>query len=280
MIFKSIETTSNHGTEQGILPRFEIQMIDLYRIAMLDYKDYELNKFIRYTKIVVPEITHFYDLYHVLNEKIERYRTGINSGELFKIKDGIPNYDRSIELEIIDLVKDFFIRGRILLINFQKSEIIDDENFCTKAYLLVKDINFTKAKLAQQSNKQDYKYQILINIIESSRKEFLSDFIEIRNGFEHNQMMLDSFNYDFENKQVVEPILRKKSLSHALAFYYENLLDLLEKLMCYYYGIKVSIRTKGGLKLFIQRDYDYKNLKNKYIISPLKFGNLIECDYK
>jgi hypothetical protein len=279
MIFTKIETSSNHGTEQGIIPRFELQMIDLYRIALENPKEYELNKFVGFSNVVLPEITHFYDINLSMVQKFEVYMNGMIKGEYCKIQNGIPCFDRSIELEIKDLIKDFFIRGRILLQNFSKSQIIDDNYFCLDKLLIVNDKKFQKNKIEQQALIPDNRYDILYNLIENSRQKFLKDFNDIRGGFEHNQTITDKFDYDFEKKLVIEPTLKKMKLKYALTFFYENILDLVEKLMCYYFGIKANIRSNGGLKLFIQKDYDYKNLRYKYIISPIRFNNLIDCDY-
>jgi hypothetical protein len=170
MIFEKIEITSNHGTEQGIIPRFELQMIDLYRIALTNSKEYELNKFINYTKLVVPEITHLYDIHLSLVQKFDIYKQGMINGEFAKIQRGIPYYDRSIELEIIDLIKDFFIRGRILLENFRKSQIIDDIFFCLDKLLMVNDNNFQKNKRDQKALIPDNRYDALYDLIEISRQ--------------------------------------------------------------------------------------------------------------
>lgn len=280
MIFSKIETTSNHGTEQGIIPRFEIQMIELYRIAITNSKEYEFNKFINYTIVVVPEITHLYDIHLSLVQKFDIYKDGMISGEFSKIQCGIPYFDRSIELEIIDLIKDFFIRGRILLENFRKSQIIDDNYFCLDKLLMVNEKNFQKNKQDQKALIPDKRYDILYDLIENSRQRFLNDFNDIRVGFEHNQAIIDKFDFDFNKKIVIEPILNKMKLSLAIDFYYDSILDMIEKLMCYFYGINAYLRSNGGLKLFIQKNIDYKNLKYKFFISPIRFDNLIDCDFK
>jgi len=280
MIFNKIEISSNHGSEQGIIPRFELQMIKLYEFAIKNSKEYELNRFVSYTETVIPEITHFYDIHFSIVEKLNKYINGMISGDYCKIQNNIPYFDRSIELELIDQIKDFFIRGRILIENFRKSQIIDDEIFCIKKLLMVNDNNFQRNKTEQQNLSSDNIYDILFDLIENARRKFLNDFNDIRVDFEHNQKIIDKFDFDFENRKVIEPYLDKMKLSISIDFFYENILELIEKLMCYYYGIKAFIRYNGNLKLFIQKDYDYKNLKYKYMFSPLKFDNLIACDYK
>lgn len=279
-IFTKFETSSNHGTEQGIIPRFELQMIDLYRIALVDPKEYEFNKFIMFTEVVNPEITHLYDIHFSIVQKIGTYTKGMIEGEFCSLQNGIPHFDRTIELELIDLVKDFFIRGRILLENFRKSEIIDDSLFCLGKLLLVNDNNFQRNKQEQKALIPDNRYDPLYDLIEISRTRFLNEFNDIRVGFEHNQLQLNKYDFDFTNSIVIEPSLGNKKLSIATDFFYESILDMIEKLMCYFYGIKASEKSNGTLKLYIVKDYDYTKLRNKYMLSPLKFDNLIDCDYK
>jgi hypothetical protein len=92
--------------------------------------------------------------------------------------------------------------------------------------------------------------------------------------------MIDKFDFDFNEKKVKEPIINGMLLSQAIDFYYENILDMIEKLMCYFYGINAHLRSNRNLKLFIVKDFDYKNLKYKFIISIARFDNLLDCDYK
>jgi len=278
-IFTKVETFSNHGTQQGIIPRFELQMINLYKFAFLDSKEYEFNKFIKYTEVVVPEITHLYDIHLSIVQKIDTYTKGMISGEFCNLKGGIPHFDRTIELQVIDLVKDFFVRGRILLQNFRKSEIIDDNYFCLGKLLLVSDNNFQRNKQEQKDSMPDNTYDPLFDLIEISKTNFLNEFNKIRADFEHNQQQLNKYDFNFSNNTVVEPEIENKKISTAIDFYYENILEMIEKLMCYFYGIKAGQRSNGNLKLYLVKDYDYTKVKNKYMLSPLKFDNLIECDY-
>jgi hypothetical protein len=162
-----------------------------------------------------------------------------------------------------------------------ESEIITDNYFDLNKLLLVNDKNYILNKKELISKSPDYRYNCLFNLIEKARTEFLSDFNNIRVNFEHNQLLLDKYEVILEgnSKKIIEPKLGNKNLSFAINYYYENILELIEKLMCYYYGINAYVNSSGGLNLFIEKDFDYSKLIYKYHLSPLHFDNYLVCNY-
>ena len=82
---------------------------------------------------------------------------------------------------------------------------------------------------------------------------------------------------------VFEPLLKDKILSVKLEYFYENILEFIEKLVVYYLGINGERNKKGFLKLHVRRDFHYPDLKYKYVFSmggiPWGFRT-DKCDYR
>ena len=127
MIEKVIQI-SNHGTNTGIWPRFFLQMDELAKLAV-GKQEFETRLKI-YFENVMPQIEKFYDLYHKFLELLTDYHKGIQSGKYYTVDNrGHATHNKIPERELFNTVKDFFINGKIMLINFIKCGIIDDSPF-------------------------------------------------------------------------------------------------------------------------------------------------------
>lgn len=266
--FIGSETSSNHGTSQGILPRFFLQMYDLAQFALIDKKVLD-EKFAPFSENNVSDFTDFYDLFQDIKTIYNEYLNGLKSRKYYSIdENGSYHHDRTQELILKKKIKDFFILGRLLINNFAKSEIIDDNKIVLNDLLIVNDKNFQKNKSRFLENKEGISYKILFQIIEDSRNEFLNTFNQIRADIEHNNLQIGKFLVKIEKGEikVKEPSLIKYKLIEELEIFYERILEFIEILMAYYYGLNAYQRTDGFLTLFQRKEYDYTALKYRFVI--------------
>jgi hypothetical protein len=268
-LFKGYSTFSNHGTSQGIIPRFYLQMVDMAQFAFDKVGIEErLNDFLNKN---ISDFTEFYDLFTELKAIYIDYSDGLKNGKYYSLDDKISfRHDRSNELTLKKKVKDFFIQGRLVINNFGKSGVINDGEFILNNFLIVKDSNFEKNKLSCLNNPEGNKYKFLIEIIEEARKDFLSEFIQARADFEHQNLQVEDFKVEMVNSQikVIEPSLSNTNLLSKIEYYYESTLDFVEVLMVFFYGIQAYKRTNGFMTLFKRDEFDYSNLHYKYVVMP------------
>jgi hypothetical protein len=125
-LFQGYSTFSNHGTSQGIIPRFYLQMVDMAKFA-LDQEALS-EKLQQFLDTNISDFTEFYDIYIELRETYIDYREGLTNRKYYSIDErGAFRHDRSKELILKKKTKDFFIQGRLVVYNFGKSGVIDDK---------------------------------------------------------------------------------------------------------------------------------------------------------
>jgi hypothetical protein len=182
-LFQGYSTFSNHGTSQGIIPRFYLQMVDMAQFAF-DKKSVE-EKLQNFLYNNISDLTDFYDVFTELKSIYLDYREGLKSGKYYSLDDkGSFRHNRRSELVLKKKVKDFFIQGRLMIYNFGKSGVIDDKEFILNNFLIVNDKNFEKNKRNCLNSSVGKKYEILLRIIEKARKDFLTSFNQIRADFD------------------------------------------------------------------------------------------------
>jgi hypothetical protein len=145
-LFQGYSTFSSHGTSQEIVPRFCLQMVDMAQFAF--DKEGVRKKLQQFLDTNLSDFTEFYDIYTELRETYIGYREGLTKGKYYSIDEkGSFRHDRSKELILKKKVKDFFIQGRLVIYNFAKSGVIDDNEFILNNFLIVSEKNFEKNKL-------------------------------------------------------------------------------------------------------------------------------------
>jgi|GEM_PF-2450988 len=264
-----LETYSNHGTEQGIIPRFYEQIFDLAKDGGLK-KEFEQKSKI-YFENVIPEFTQFYDLNKEIQDLIYDYKEGVRTGRYFSISErGHSVLNKHNELKIQSRVKDFFIRGKIAIVYFMKCGIIDDDSDfkLEKFFLCKKDEDFNKRK-TEYINKHGNKYKPILDLFQKYKSDIndLSEFNEIRGDIEHNPFKLDDFVLinSTEGISIKEPMIKGVILSSKLQSYLDNIFDFIEKILVYYYGINGELKTKGFFKLYERINFNYSLSEYKYI---------------
>ena len=232
----SIYKLNSHGTEQGIIPRFVLQMLELEEKAFMPIG--RLKKSYKYVNVASSDFTSFYDLNQEIKIKRSEFYKKLISQEIVETQqNGVLSIDRTIETSLLQNVKDFFIKGRILINNWARSEVITDEYFDLKNLLIVKDSNFINNAKHYLSLDEHRRYEYLFKLIENGRKQFLSRFNNIRARIEHENFQLYYSRIELINDEIkiFEPLLDNEPMYELVDFFYENILDLIEKVMGYYY---------------------------------------------
>lgn len=262
--------TSNHGTAQGIIPRFFLHFEDMSKMAFLgdldrkkryqDYYDKNLNDF-----------TNFYDSYQQVIQLRKDYIEGIISGKYYKrFENGEFTADRSPEVKIIKAIQDFFKDGKPFLNNFAKSKLLNDGVLEMEKLLVVSEKAYNKAKLEMSPNLKLKGYEVLFKIIEDAQASFKKDFFLIRDEFEHNYMKLPGFEIRVENgiTNIIDPHFDGKNIFKLIDIYYYKTLDLIEDLAAYFFGNNVCFNTKGIITLFYNNEkIDPQNFRYRYRIT-------------
>lgn len=269
MIFGDIEYTDNHGTSSGIIPRFFLQMLDLAEFAF-DSKEEMDRLFENFDRDNIPDFTEFYDIFHELKANYKEYKIGLANGTFLKIQsDGTYQLDRGIEIEMRKSIKNFFIVGRRLINNFVQSEMIRDEKIDLRKLVIVNDEKFKKSKEKFMSSHKGISYDILFRIVEDARHEFLEPFNNLRDKIEHVGFKMPKFSIQRTTNglTIIEPSFDGKlDLIQEIENYYRQILDFIENLMVYYYGLRAYERTNGKLTLYYRKDHDFPSLIYKYVI--------------
>lgn len=270
-IFKGQQTISTHGTKQGITPRFWIQTMELATSVFGKKEGDDLvGKFFPEN---LGDFTNLYDIFHEIKNDYSDFSEGLKDGRYFSINEKEEfRLDTSVELQLDKKVKDFFILGRLLINNFSKSQILNFEHFDLNKFIIVKDSNFIKNSDEYNANDASGKFKPLIDLIKEGRNNFLTDFNQIRADIEHNNFKVPKFNINTNNGNFVEPSINgQQTLIQELSFYYENLLELLENIIAYFFAV-IAIAKNPNQGLFIRTDYDYTKTISKYVIFPKMMG--------
>ena len=245
-------------------------MYDLAKLAFNDKKEID-KKFTSFSDNNLIDFTDFYDLFQDLKTTYGEYVQGLKNGKYYIINsNGSYHHDRTQELILKKKIKDFFILGRLLISNFGKSGIIDDDKIVLNDLLIVKDKNFENNKARFLENTEGTSYAILFQIIEDARNEFLKTFIQIRADFEHKNLQIEKFLVvrELDEIKIKEPSLGTQNLLEVIEIFYESIFDFIELLMVYYFGLNAYQRTNGFFTLFQRKEYDYTTLKYRFVIQP------------
>ncbi|MBJ6107641.1 hypothetical protein JAO73_01365 [Hymenobacter sp. BT523] len=276
------ETLSHHGSEKGTWMRFFLQPKDLASSSFCGAEfDRRAGEFF---SAVMPEIINFYDIHEELIALIEAFRIGVNNGTFYTVDArGSSRFDRSLEIRIRNLVKDFFIRGKVTLMSFANSGLLEDEanGFSFKRFYFCNEKKFTTIT-AEYGNLTDSRYLPIINLMGRANGAFLGDFNKIRGAIEHELFRLDKFTLlaGAASPTIVEPKLNGVDLSEALTHFYESILDFIEKTTAYFFGIMGELKSPWH-QLHVRHDFNYSKSYYKYIFSlggmPIGGGDTTRC---
>ncbi|MDB5014654.1 MAG: hypothetical protein JWQ25_2856, partial [Daejeonella sp.] len=151
-LFGKIVYISDHGTAQGIIPRFFLHFKEMSEMAFLGDKE-RAKRYWDYYDKNRDDFTNFYDSYHQIKQLRKRYIEGILSGEYFqRFENGEFTADKSPEVKIKKAIQDFFKDSKPFLNNFAKSKLLDDGVLQLAKLLVVSEKNYKKAKVEMLPN--------------------------------------------------------------------------------------------------------------------------------
>ena len=276
-----IETSPGYGTKQGIMPRFYLQLKEL--CDFINTPTFIQTVPEKFLKVIIPELANFYDVNNNLQATIKEFLEGVKDGTLYKIsEDGSTSFTRKKEFEISNLTKDFFIQGKILLVKYFKGDIVVDSDFKLSPYYFCDDTKFD-IKFSQYNSGKNQKYLPLLNVLKTARLTFLNDFTKIRGAIEHEDFELDRFILNHKNHitTLIEPNFQGNILSNKISFYYDKILELIEKITVYFAGINCE-ELNSVYKLYKTANPDYSNLiyGYRYRIMEMPFVfETVRCEY-
>jgi len=254
---------SDHGTAQGIIPRFFLHFEEMSKMAFLG--DEERKKiFLNYFNNSLNEFTNFYDSYQNILQLRKDYIEGIVSGKYYKrFENGEFWADKSPEVKIKKAVQDFFKDGKPFLNNFAKSGLLDDSPFVLNKLLVVSEKSYNKAKSEMLPFLRLPGYNILFHLIEEAQVKFKKEFFIIRDEFEHNSLRVQDFEVKYENgvTHITDPSYKGQNIFKLIDKFYYWTLDLIENLSAYFFGLNACNNSKGAITLFY----------NNGVVDPSKF---------
>jgi hypothetical protein len=276
------ELISTHGTAQGILPRFQLQPWELAKLALDKKFEIHFSPGSKYFDGVVLELTQLYDIYNEIISLTKDYKEGVENGKYFKTDErGHTTFDREKELKVKKLTNDFFVKGKIVLVNLANSELIKDSDFDFNSFYFCNDERFEHRK-AEYLNKSDGKYKCIIDMMSKAKIDFLTEFNKIRGAIEHDQFTIDPFKLikTAKGQYVIEPDINNKYLTVKLTEFYEALLEYVEKAVVYFIGVNGELKLH--LSLYIATSPDFPNLRYKYVFRLLNMPwgfETVKCKY-
>jgi hypothetical protein len=275
-LFGRAETISNHGTQQGIVPRFQLQSLKLAKMSFIPNAE---NRVFEFCDYCLDDFTNFYDIHELIMKKHQSYLSGLNDGSLYNLGSvHSPFHDRTLEIEIRKHVKDFFIAGRQMLDNFAKSKFLDDDKLEFGKIIFSKTNKYEELKKEVISMANKPNYQMLFRIVDNYKPKVTEPFVKIRASFEHDNYKLGKFMVTDDDKHIVitEPEIEGKNFIEAIDFFYRNIFSYLEQLIVFFFGLYAHHNSKGNMTLFEHLEYDYSKLRYRYTILPkiLACGNI------
>lgn len=247
--------------------RFWAQFIDMGAFAWP--KDEFGQRLMPFVESVLPELSYVHEKRERLIAAVAAYKAGVAEGRLFKVNErGQTDHDRSMEKEISDLVKDFFIHLKLCIDNTFSSGILSDSDFNAESFHKC-DADKRLARKDEYLRSKDGRYAPVIELIIRANDQLLVRLKQIRGAFEHKAFSLDPFQVDKgpDGHFVTEPSLDGRPLLITIDKYYEEIFNLIEKLIAYFIGINVECKH-AGFELQVGREVDYLNSKNRFIIAP------------
>ena len=262
--------TSNHGTSQGIIPRFFLHFEKMSEMAFLGDKDRK-QTYLDYYDKNLNEFTNFYDSYHQILELRKSYIEGIISGKYYeRFENGEFTADKSPEIKIKKAIQDFFKDGKPLLTNFAKSGLLDDGALVLNRLLVVSEKSYNRAKTEILPLLKLKGYEVIFNLIEDAQNEFKKDFFLIRDEFEHNSLRLPDFEFLFENGvlKIIDPKYQDKNIFKLIDKFYYKTFDLIEDLAAYFFGLNACSKSNGLITLFYNNGaVDPSKFRYRYTIT-------------
>lgn len=123
----------------------------------------------------------------------------------------------------------------------------------------------------------------LLNVLQKARHDFLNEFSKTRGDIEHEDFEIERFKLIRESTsaKLEEPNFQGSKLSARIDFYYNHILDLIEKLTVYFAGINCEERN-NFYQLYVATNPDFPNLIYRYYYRimgmPFVFET-IKCDF-
>jgi len=267
-LFNGVKYVSTHGTSQGIIPRFQLHFMEMSEFAF-PFDDERKKIVENFCDQTQDHFTNFYDVYNEVLDLRNQYIEGILNGKYFSVSDenGITS-DISPEILIRKRIVDFFILGKQLLNNFCKSRLIVDGSFDIGIVLLTKKENIENY-ISKESQNFRYKnaYIKVIKIASQAQDDFLRDFIFRRGSLEHDYgKSIPDFNIHLKegNVTIEEPVIFGENVFEQVVRYYKSILNLIEDIACYFFGVNAHINSKGLITL-LKRNGESDPSKFKYL---------------
>jgi hypothetical protein len=270
-VFGRQEIVSKHGTQAEIIPRFFLQMSELAKGAFRGTGEDIDARFIAFFEKNIKDFHHLYDIKNEIQAFYSDYKNGLTSGEYFYLDQRKnENLDRSVELKLQQSVRNFYLFTKVLLKNFTLSGIITDQHFDINQLLFVKDENFEKKRITMIEGCPNPNYTYLFEIVKDFRVNWWNRIIGVRDSFEHHAYTICPYQVFMYNKQLVikEPEINGQNFFEAVLESYSALLDFIETIMAYYYGIN-GMHNSKIMGFFEQENYSYTSAKrHRYVLLP------------
>lgn len=267
-LFGRSETISNHGTQQGIVPRFQLQSLELAKAAFITNAE---NRVFEFSNYCLDDFTNFYDVHELIINKHKTYLRGLQDGSFYNIGGtNSPYHDRSIEIEIRQHVKDFFVGGRQMLDNFAKSKFLDDDKLEFGKIMFSKLNKYEELKKDVMLMKGKPNYQMLFRIVDNYKPKVTEPFVKIRALFEHENYKLEKFLVSDDGERIIitEPKIDSENYIAKIDFYYKYIFNYLEQLIVFFFGLHAHYSSKGKMTLYENLEYNYSKLTYRYTILP------------
>ena len=257
-----VEYDTLTGMEQGLWPRFYLQMLQLGQLTIgkIDIEE----RLERIRTVLMPKLEQLHQSYAAILQGIQEYQSGVVSGKYFHGRaGGSTQLDRSPELAVRNEAEKFIIQAKLVYVAFVNSEFLDEPGFLLKTYALRQKLTDL---IAQYSKSKDPKYLPLLHVLEKANALFLNDLTNLRGDIEHQSFSIEKFELVISDTgaTVRQPLLQGVMLSERITFFYEHLLQFIEKMMAYFIGINAERAIPGMTQLFVDDEFNYQQQRYKY----------------
>ena len=248
--------------EQGLWPRFYLQMLQLGQLTIgkIDIEE----RLERVRTLLMPKLEQLHRSYAAIVQGIQEYQSGVGTGKYFHGRaGGSTHLDRSPEIAVRNEAEQFIIQAKLVYVAFVNSEFLDESGFLLKTYGLRQN---PTSLIEQYSKSKDPKYLPLLRVLEKANVLFLNDLTKLRGDIEHQSFTIEKFELAITDTgaTVRQPLLQGVILSEKITFFYEHLLQFIEKMMAYFIGINAERAIPGMTQLFVDDNFDYQQQRYKY----------------
>lgn len=253
---------ANFGTAEPWVARAWLGVLEIQRFAFLKEEDGKL--FTEKYASVIENLHECFNSKTLLHRIIKEHQAKIDSGSIVDVRNRVIDVRESIDVEMNQAAKDFFIKGNIAINHlFPVAKFLGYKiHFVRKQ----EDADFEQKAIALLKEKPEA--LPLVEILRHHRKTWFKTFQDLRDRIEHESLPRLMVQYSLETDGKVTghfPIIGQWPLIEITDKFWDALFMFIEDVaVC-----SLSLKFPPNVKVWVipEKDRD-PNMPKKYCVFP------------